>query len=61
MKKSLSKKMGRPTNEPKPYQIVTRIDENTKNILDTYCEQNKVSRNQGVRTGIQKLKDDIKK
>ena len=53
--------MGRPTNEPKPYQIVTRIDENTKNILDTYCEQNKVSRNQGVRTGIQKLKDDIKK
>ena len=53
--------MGRPTDNPKPYQIVTRLDEETKNILDDYCFKNQVSRNEGVRTGIKKLKDEIKK
>lgn len=53
--------MGRPTNNPKPYQIVTRVDEETKQILDKYCEQKNINRNEGVRQGIRKLKDEIKK
>ena len=53
--------MGRPTDNPKPYQIVTRLDEETKQILDKYCEENQVTKNDAVRKGIKKLKDDIKK
>lgn len=53
--------MGRPTDNPKPYQIVTRIDFETKQILETFCSQNNLTRNEGVRIGIKKLKDDIKK
>lgn len=53
--------MGRPTDNPKPYQIVTRVDEETKQILDEYCKQEKINRNEGVRQGIRKLKGEIKK
>lgn len=57
----MGKKMGRPTDNPKSFQIVTRIDNQTKNILDDYCKQENIARNEGVRRGIDKLKDEIKK
>ena len=53
--------MGRPTDNPKNTQITTRIDEETKRILDSYCLQENIPQNEGVRRGIRKLKDDIKK
>lgn len=53
--------MGRPTDCPKPYQVVTRLDEETKQILDKYCKEKQVTKNDAVRKGIRKLKDDIKK
>ena len=56
-----AKKMGRPTDNPKPYKITTRIDEESKVILDQYCEQENVTQMEAVRRGIKKLEPDIKK
>lgn len=53
--------MGRPTDNPKPYKITTRIDEESKVILDQYCEQENVTQMEAVRRGIKKLEPDIKK
>ena len=54
------KKMGRPTDSPKSKPIHVRLDEDTNSILDRYCEQEGVSRAEGIRRGIKKLLDDIK-
>lgn len=53
--------MGRPTDNPKPYKMSLRLDEESKNILDEYCEQEKVNMMEAARRGIKKLKSDIKK
>jgi len=57
----LTKKIGRPTDNPKPYKITVRIDEESKTILDEYCSKEKVNQMEAVRRGIKKLKDDLKK
>ena len=56
----MSPRTGRPTDNPKPYKITTRIDEESKKILDKYCEQKKVSQMEAVRRGIKKLENDLK-
>ncbi len=33
--------MGRPTDNPKPYQLTVKYDEECKQILTEYCEQEK--------------------
>lgn len=48
--------MGRPTDNPKGTQIAVRLDTQTLEILDTYCEREKVTRAEGVRVAIRKLK-----
>lgn len=57
----MSPRTGRPTDNPKPYKITTRIDEKSKKILDEYCEQEKIPQMEAVRRGIQKLESEIKK
>lgn len=57
----MAAKMGRPTDNPKPYKMSLRLDEESKNILDEYCEQEKVNMMEAARRGIKKLKSDIKK
>ncbi|HEY4534265.1 MAG TPA: hypothetical protein VIG61_08940 [Fusobacterium sp.] len=57
----MTKKIGRPTDNPKPYKITVRIDEESKTILDEYCSKEKVNQMEAVRRGIKKLKDDLKK
>ena len=54
------KKIGRPTNNPKPTKLTIRVDDEAISILDEYCEINGLSRAQGVRIGIKRLKDDAK-
>lgn len=56
----MTKKMGRPTDNPKPYKIAVRLDEEAKEILDDYCKQENVNQMEAARRGIKKLKDDIK-
>ena len=54
------KKMGRPTDNPKPYHMTVKYDEECKEILEQYCEQEKVPRMEAARRGIKKFKDDLK-
>lgn len=54
-------KMGRPTDNPKPYQINVRVDAECKRILDDYTRQEKVSRMEAIRRGIKLLASQIKK
>lgn len=56
----MSPRTGRPTNNPKPYKITVRLDEKSKEILNRYCEQKKVTQMEAVRQGIKKLEADIK-
>lgn len=51
------KKMGRPTDNPKQTQFSVRFDEETLSILDRYCDEEKVSRPEGVRRAVRKLKN----
>lgn len=55
------KKRGRPTDNPKPYRIAVKMDEETKKILESYCSQEKVNQMEAARRGIRKLAEDLKK
>ena len=55
-----SKKMGRPTNNPRPHKLNVRINDNSKEILKKYCLQKSVNRTEAVEQGIKKLEDDLK-
>ena len=57
----MTSKLGRPTDNPKPYKITTRLDKKTNDILQEYCKQEQIPQNEGVRRGIGKLEKDIKK
>lgn len=56
-----TKKMGRPTDNPKPYQMTLKYDEKCKEILEAYCKQETISKMEAGRRGIMKLEDDLKK
>lgn len=52
------KKVGRPVSgTPKTVKLTVRVDNESVDILDSYCEREKVSRADGVRAGIKALKD----
>lgn len=51
----MAKKMGRPTNNPKPFKITVRLDTESKAILDAYCAKNEVSQMEAVRRAIKRL------
>ena len=53
--------MGRPTDNPKPYKIGVKLDQEAKDILDAYCKQESVSVMEAARRGIKRLKPDLKK
>ena len=55
------KKRGRPTDNPKPYRIAVKMDIRTKEILNSYCEQEQVNQMEAARRGIRKLEDDLNK
>ena len=51
-----NKKMGRPTTSPKTTQFSVRFDKETLETLDKYCERENLSRPEGVRRAVRKLK-----
>lgn len=58
----MSPRTGRPKKEnPKSNPIHVRLDDKSKEILEAYCEQEKIAKTEGIRRGIEKLKSDIKK
>ena len=54
-------KMGRPTDNPKDKTLFVRLDSESSEVLETYCEQKQVTKAEAARRGIKKLKDDPKK
>ena len=53
------KKMGRPTDSPKKKPRQVRLDDECSEILEKYCNQEKIPQAEGIRRGIKKLKEDI--
>ncbi len=58
----MSPGIGRPKSDnPQTNPIHVRLDKETKEILETYCEQENVAKTEGIRRGIHRLKSEIKK
>lgn len=57
----MTPRTGRPTDNPKPYKITTRIDKKSKEIIDLYSKQEDISQMEAVRRGIALLESKIKK
>jgi len=57
----MSPRTGRPTDNPKSERITVRLDEEAKETLNAYCEQENVDRAEAIRRGIKKLKSELKK
>ena len=53
--------MGRPTDNPKDKTLFIRLDNESSEALEAYCEQERVTKAEAARRGIKKLKDDLKK
>lgn len=56
-----SPKMGRPTDNPKDKTLFIRLDNESSEVLETYCEEKQVTKAEAARRGIKKLKDDLNK
>ncbi|MDR1630200.1 MAG: hypothetical protein LBS36_08330 [Oscillospiraceae bacterium] len=56
-----SKKMGRPTDNPRPHKLNVRINDESKQILEEYCLQTSINKTEAVERGIKKLEDDLTK
>ena len=58
----MSPRTGRPKSDnPKADRITIRLDNEHAQIIQDYCEQEKVEKAEAIRRGIQKLRSDIKK
>ena len=53
--------MGRPTDNPKPYQIFVKYDEKCKQVLEEYCRQEGVTRMEAIRRGIRMVEEKLEK
>ncbi|MCL2851947.1 MAG: ribbon-helix-helix protein, CopG family [Defluviitaleaceae bacterium] len=51
------KKIGRPTDEPKPNRIDIRVTDEDLVILRDYCERTGKSRPEAIREGIRSLRE----
>ena len=57
----MSPRTGRPKSaNPKSNPIHVRLDNETQEILEKYCQQEDISKTEGIRRGIYKLKSEIK-
>ena len=55
------KKRGPKTDNPKPYRIAVKLDQEAKDVLDAYCKKESVSVMEATRRGIKRLKPDLEK
>lgn len=57
--KRITKKIGRPySDNPKEIRLTVRLDKKHNEILERYVKKNKVTKNEAVRRGIERLKED---
>ena len=58
----MSPRTGRPKSEnPKSNPIHVRLDDETQEILEKYCNQENIAKTEGITRGIHRLKSEIKK
>lgn len=57
----MSPRTGRPTDNPKGTSLHVRLDCESKEILEEYCKQEKLTKAEGIREGIKLLRSKIKK
>lgn len=58
----MSPRTGRPKSDnPKSNPIHVRLDNETLDILEKYCQQEDIAKTEGIRRGIHRLKSDLKK
>lgn len=55
-----SKKMGRPTDDPKTVEVKARITVSTNEKLTEYCKKSGITRAEAIRQGISLLFDEKK-
>lgn len=55
------KKMGRPTNNPRPNKLSIRISDEDKKTLEDYCETENVNKTEAISRGIKRLRSDLEK
>jgi len=51
-----AKKMGRPTTDPKPHRLQTRVNDAELYILEDYCKRKGKSKAEALRDGVRALK-----
>ena len=54
-------KRGPKTDNPKDRKISIKLDQESTEIMDSYCEQESVSMAECVRRGIKRMKPDLEK
>ena len=54
------KKMGRPTENPRPNKLSIRISDEDKEILENYCECENINRTEAISRGIKRLRPDVR-
>ncbi len=52
---TMSPRTGRPTDNPRPNKISIRISDSDKEILEKYCEREKVNKTEAISRGIKML------
>lgn len=58
----MSPRTGRPKSDnPKSNSIHVRLDNETRDILEDYCNQENIAKTEGIRRGIHRLRPYIKK
>lgn len=56
-----SKKMGRPTDNPKNISLKVRLDKETAEKLDDCVQKLQVSKAEIIRRGVHRIHDDLKR
>lgn len=57
----MSPRIGRPTDNPKSGSVNIRLDAESERILISYCNQENITKAEGIRQGIKMLENKIKK
>lgn len=52
-----NKKMGRPTDDPKPFRLDVQVSQEDITILEEYCKKTGKTKPQAIRDGIKSLKE----
>ena len=51
----MTKKLGRPTDNPRPNKLSIRISDADKELLENYCERENVNKTEAISRGINLL------